>query len=420
MTKLTLLALCTLFVACAPAGHKQAPADSSSTQAPASLAPLPSVLLLPGYPLSLEARATTDGNSALAHLQGSIALAEQQLAAMRKACQCTPEREQIKLAGVLFQRYQWLGALADLDRVVELIHGVEASVHDEQSLWLLASVASHLHEFDRAVRVLERTPPSVTRNRLLEEIEAARSLKPERTSGDSQALSAGHEMDELMALAHNCLAKGNLECASKHFHAAQFVYHDVAPLPLAWLHTQQGIALLRFGFHREAIPFFRAAVARAPGYLIATEHLAECLYLSGEHQAALELYQQVVAQTGNPEFIAARADVELALAQTDTAEQSRERAKAGYANLLKRYPNAYAMHAVGFYLEQGDIARATDLAEQNIKLRQDASSWLLLAETSLASGNTDAACQSLAKVRSAGLNPPEAMALANSLGNCAK
>lgn len=69
---------------------------------------------------------------------------------------------------------------------------------------------------------------------------------------------------------------GDLPGASFWHRSAQDFYRDVSPFHLAWLYTQQGIAILRHGDFKSAQPFFAAALARLPSYYLAAEHLAEC------------------------------------------------------------------------------------------------------------------------------------------------
>lgn len=78
----------------------------------------------------------------------------------------------------------------------------------------------------------------------------------------STALANGAEFSDLVQRAGHCVDMGDLDCATQNYHQAQFVYSDSVPFPLAWLHTQQGIALLRFGHPEWALRFFDAALAR--------------------------------------------------------------------------------------------------------------------------------------------------------------
>lgn len=381
--------------------------EKPATDASPAPVALPLVLAMPNYPLSVQDRPTTDGKQYLLSLKGRLAAlpAEQ-----------TPHTGAVR-AGVLYQQYQILGSLADLDAAYALARELGADPQaDDDTLLLDATIASYMHEFERAVSLLERLRNPLLGQALSAEISAARSLLP--LADPPKQLDEGQEYAQMIELAHACVDRGDLACASGRFHEAQFAYHDVAPLPLAWLHTQQGIALLNFGHPEQAIRFFRAALERQPGYFLALEHLAECLGLTGQYAEGRAAYQQVIAQTNNPEFFAGLADLESRAGNSSTAEQLRAKAKAGYELRLAKYPAAYAQHAVGFFLEIGELERALALAKDNLKLRQDASAYLLLAEVQVAQGNLQGACTTLAPIRASGRNPPELQALESTLHAC--
>lgn len=387
---------------CASAPKSSAPASSLSSKPP-------TVLTLPGYPQSLAVRPTTSAASVLAHLDGRIIQAKGNSA-----------RERGIRSGALYQRYQILGALADLDEAHRLAQalgtGAEATT-DTLLLW--AGIASYMHQFDAAVAALDRIAASdqLKTTTVREDIARARTLRP--IPAPLVNLPLGNELAILRDEAANCVDLGDLNCASENFHRAQFFYEDTAPLPLAWLHTQQGITLLRFGHPDWAIRFFRAALERVPDYYLAAEHLGECLGLTGAYDEGRAVYQKVITQTGNPEYIAGLASLERSAGNTARADALVAQAKAGFAERLTRFPDAYALHAVDFYLEIGDQATAERLSKRNMALRQDASAWLLQATVDRAGGRKESACEALKVVHKAGYKPPEFTDLLGELPNCA-
>jgi tetratricopeptide (TPR) repeat protein len=202
------------------------------------------------------------------------------------------------------------------------------------------------------------------------------------------------------------------------FHQAQQIYGDVNPLPLAWVYAQQGIALLRFGHCDAAVRFFEAARERLPQYYLANEHLAECEARLGHLDRARALYGEVVAATGNPEFIGALARVERQAGRVDVADRLTTQAQDGYARLLREQPRAYAQHAAEFYLDAGLAAAALPLARDNLRWRHDVMSYVLLARAALAAGAGAEACTALAGALATPLRPPELSALESSQGDC--
>jgi tetratricopeptide (TPR) repeat protein len=386
------LATITLLGACAQHAQVITRKDAAATPL------LPPQLYLPNYPLTVAARPTTSGESYLAHLQGRL--------------QRNPSNaaQAVALAGVRYQRYQILGNLQDLDAAFAeaKLQASAAGASDEAKL-LWATLAAYMHEFDDAERALNGLSPDKTAA-LRQEVAIARG----KAKSDSQlpsALAEGREYADLVARAGHCVDQGDLFCATQNYHQAQFLYSDVAPLPLAWLHTQQGIALLRFGHAKEAIPFFEAALERVPNYYLAAEHRAECLGLVGRFEEARTQYLSVIEQTGNPEYMAGLAAMEKAAGNASAAQSWQEQAALGYQKRLALFPNAYAQHAVGFYLEAGELVRAHQLAEQNLKLRQDVGSYVLRAEVASAEHAQKDFCTAYVNAKASGLNPPELAAL---------
>lgn len=366
---------------------------------------LPATLMLVNYPLSMSDRPTTAAASAMAHLEGRLSLPVS-----------TPGQS-IAHAGLLYQRYQITGRMADLDAAyasAKTLASAENAGDDAHLLW--PTLAAYMHEFSEAKASLAKLSPAQddAKAALLIQIKTARGQG--RAPVFTTALANGAEFADLVQRAGHCVDMGDLDCATQNYHQAQFVYSDSAPFPLAWLHTQQGIALLRFGFSEWALRFFDAALARMPGYFLAAEHRAECLASTGQLVAARAEYLSIIAQTGgeqagNPEFMAALAAVEGELENQPEMLRWQNLARQGFAARLVKYPNAYAQHAVDFYLQINDLARAERLALQNLQLRQDVGSYVLLAEVALAKPDAKQFCEAYQNAVKTGLMPPELMAM---------
>ena len=378
---------------------------------------LPATLLLANYPLSLTDRPTTAASTYLAHIQGRLQVAElQQQSGVQSPAQA------LARAGLLYQRYQIFGNMADLDSAFDRSEALAAAAEpSDDALLLWATLAAYMHEFPQAERALAqmKAPNSPAKLQLLAQMQTARGQPEEQQSAliNAAVLSIGREFAELVQRAGHCVDKGDLDCATQNYHQAQFVYSDSAPFPLAWLHTQQGIALLRFGYPDWALRFFEAALARMPGYYLAAEHRAECLGLTGKLAEARTTYLEVIEQTGgtsagNPEFMAALASVEQQLGNAEQAKLWQARARTGFASRLAQYPNAYAQHAVDFYMEINDLDKAELLAEQNLMLRQDVGSYLIRAEVALAKQNKPQFCAAYLSAIATGFMPPELTAMA--------
>ncbi len=350
--------------------------------------------------------ATTSETIYLGNLDDRIATMERALAERDD-----PAKRAI-LAGSLEHRFRILGRVADAERAMAEI---ERATRTQPALGdahvVHAGLLSSFHRFDEARAALARAREYSADAEIAARLERDIAL----ALGDYAAVRedivrSDQLVPDFYGLAHRAdlrVALGDLGGASRLYRAAQDFYADVDPLPLAWLYTQQGIALLRFGDAVNARRFFEAAHARLPSYVLAAEHLAETLALTGEREASRELYRKVVAQTENPEFIAALAEVEASLGDEDAARAHRAQAARVYNEWLARHPAAYAQHAAEFHLERGNAARAYALAAQNLALRRDAGSLILHAQAAEAAGALRAACASREAAVATGLKPPE-------------
>ena len=355
--------------------------------------------ILSGFPASQEQLATTSADIYLGNLEGHIAALEREIA------QHDDPAKRAALAGAVYQRFRIEGRLVDDERALELIDGAvrdrpgAADAHQFR-----ASVLSSLHRFAEAARELDRARELGAREAAIadarREIDLALGRYDRlREEIAASALPSGN-FYELAFRANLRVQLGDAIGASFLFRAAQSAYEDVNPVPIAWLYVQQGIALLRYERCADAVRFFEAARARIPTYYLATEHLAECEAKLGHPGRARSVYREVIVQTGNPEYIGA-------LARIEHDARLEAQAAAAYTALLERHHDAYAQHAAEFYLAAGRPREALPLARENVALRQDVMSELLLARVAAASGAHAEACDARSRVLATPLRPPE-------------
>lgn len=403
MIRPTLLAATVLLAACA------APRDATSgdTKATSTAAPTEAFAMLASrWPISPEQRPTTSESIFLHNLDDRIADAERRL-----ATKDDPRRRAI-LAAALEHRFRITGRLADAERATTEI-GRALAVDPAQGDAHLVQAGLHasFHRFDAARAALAQAKRHGADAAVVARLERDIDLALGRYDAMRDDFAKSEHLDpDFWVLAHRAdlrASLGDLGGASRLYRAAQDLYDDVDPFPLAWLHTQQGIALLRFGDAANARRFFEAAHARMPSYVLAAEHLAETLALTGELEASRRLYLRVVEQTGNPEFVAALAGVEAQLGNEAEARRRYAEAARGYAALLARHREAYAQHAAEFHLERGNPGRAYGLAKRNAAMRRDVGSLILAAQAAEAVGRHEEACRYRDDAVATKLAPPE-------------
>ena len=99
--------------------------------------------------------------------------------------------------------------------------------------------------------------------------------------------------------------------------------------------------------------------------------------------------------------------MERAAGDEALAQSLLTQAQKGYADLLGRHRAAYAEHAAEFLLSINQPAEALTLARENLALRRDIGSWILMARSSEAAGDFTGACRANQEARALHLNPPE-------------
>ncbi len=316
------------------------------------------------------------------------------------------------LAAQRYHRYKVRGRLEDADRALDLLatgHREGALSADGQLLY--ATMLSGLHRFPEAEAVLAAALAAGADANAARNLQADLDVALGRYDRLADDLAAdARPSSDFYALAHRAdlrVLQGDLAGAERLYLSAQTVYNDVNPVPLAWLHTQMGIAYLRFGRIEDARRFFAAAADRLPGYYLAEEHLAECEALLGDVDAARSRYLRVIAATGNPEFAAALSGLERDAGNVPLADALQALARSGYDDLLRRHPLAYAQHAAEFFIETGETAHAHALARENAALRSDFGSLVLLATAAHANGAVDEACAARGRALALGFAAPE-------------
>jgi hypothetical protein len=362
----------------------------------------------PRYPLTVDDYRTTDPAIYIGNVDAHVLGVREALARSGN-----PQHASA-LGGALLQRYRIIGRVEDADEALRLLKDAAAARPDDvQTAVLLASAMSVFHEFDAARAQIQRVAglggarDDAFLVRTTREIDLATGAYANVADLIAAAATPVADFYELALRADLMAAKGDPIMASHLLQTAQGLFADVDPFQLAWLHTQQGIILLRFGDVAGARTFFAAAHARLPQYYLSTEHLAETEFLLGNLDIARTLYLQVIEQTGNPEFLAALADVEAAAGRKPAADAARLAARAGYETLLVAHRAGYLQHAAEFHLVIGEPALALQMAQENLALRRDVLSLALVIDTAIANQRTDLACAAFRDATATGLSPPE-------------
>lgn len=187
----------------------------------------------------------------------------------------------------------------------------------------------------------------------------------------------------LGALASLHAERGEIATAEQLFDASRSLYRGVSPFPLAQLEFQRGLMWLAADKLRRALTWFEAAVRHLPDYAPAQGHLAEVEAALGKSDAAVVRLLPLTNSSDDPDYAASLAHVLGEAGRLAEAAEWRNRAAERYDELLARHPEAFADHAVEFWLEAGaDPDRARRLAMMNFEIRPTARAHKLLARAS--------------------------------------
>ncbi len=340
-------------------------------------------------PLSQRELPTTSGRIALDNLDGQIRVVGAEVA--KKPGQL-PLRA--RLVALLGTRGQYVGQLADYERAAVLGEdAVKRAPHSAKAYLLRATTRSILHRFGDALADLVRAENlglhgdriDGARATILQAEGRYREVLPLR----QKLAKSRHDLRSLGALAVLYGQMGDTRKATGLFAEAQKHFRDVSPLPVAWLYFQEARMWERVGHVNRARALYAAAVDRVPGYAHATAHLA----MLERPARAIALLRPLAARSDDPEYAAELSLLLSDAGQKDPASALEKKAEQRYAELEKKYPDAFANHAAMFWLGPGkNPAQALDWAKHNLALRQNDEAYSLVLRAALASGSRDDEC----------------------------
>ena len=362
--------------------QKPPPHKTTASAQPVDSGPKP----LRGKPKSATELATTESGIYLANLDGQIS----------ELTRLTRDRpENISNVMALSSAHHTRGRFrGDLDEIQLGIDGLDACVRlqpENAICWLTrAEQEQSLHRFPQARADVDRA------KQLGADPVRAAMLEMDLDWNDGRyetAIPAIRNARLARATTSTWIREGQLDHdlgleneADAAFEAAEDLINDTGPLVIAHLDVQRGIQKSQTGRLEDACVFYRAAVERIPTYVAANEHLAEALHMLGKNEEATRIYENVVKLTDDPEFAHALAELYAASGKTKESKELEAKARAGYAALLAKYPEAMYWHASEFYMATGDVKQALVLLRKNVTLRPNSTSYVALARAELANG----------------------------------
>ncbi len=392
LSKCLLLGFSLSIAACSASNERRAPpAEKSSPAAVVLVNTAHNTIQSSGsirYDLD---RKTTSIEIALKNLSGQIESSKELL---KKNPLDLPLRE--RLIHSLSARTQFLGTFADFQVVEALLVEAEGLPLDKGRVAKLrGQFLSSVHRFDDALKSLDKADALGQKTGALRQTIA---LAKGQGSAEEIATRLKDTVDaasygSFTKLAAAYTADGQYQKADEAYQQALDLYRDVSPFPLAWVAFQRGMMWGESAGDKEkAYHFYKAAVARFPGYIVANVHLSELEVERGMRDVAIKRLARLVDTTDDPEPASRLAEY-LASSDTAAAKRYANQAEEGYAKLLANYPLAFSDHACEFYLGAGDdAAKALSLAQLNLNNRKTKRAYALAYQAALASDDAALSC----------------------------
>ncbi len=304
-------------------------------------------------------------------------------------------------------RTQFLGLTSDYEALLAEAEAAIAANPGSAAVYVLRSrVAGALHHFRDAIADLEHAKALAGAD--ADAADIGRRIESARIAvGEGDREGALVEANALVARrpdyasyserAAALVNLGRYHEADRAFAAAAAAYQDVSPFALAWVDFQRGLMWAESADEpQRALPFYEAAVARLPQYVVANVHLAEILEANGELERATMLLAKVAPTSLDPEPSGLLG--ELLASSSELRDRARGRelialATARYDELLELYPLAFSDHGAEFFAGPGrDLPRALALAELNLENRRTPRAYGVAIEVALRAGALPKAC----------------------------
>jgi tetratricopeptide (TPR) repeat protein len=195
------------------------------------------------------------------------------------------------------------------------------------------------------------------------------------------------------ALALAEAAVGHIEQADALYDAALRDLDTTSPFPAAAVWFARGLMWSeQAGDPRRGAAMYAQALHAVPSYVPASLHLAELEAARGDTDGALAHLQRVVAISRDPESLALLGTLHRRAGDATRGAREIEQARARFEDLLQRHPLAFADHAAEFYLDAGaDPERALYWARINLLARETRRAYTLAIRAARAAQRLDEA-----------------------------
>jgi tetratricopeptide (TPR) repeat protein len=353
---------------------------------------------------------------AMSDYDGDLARLKKQADDLRAA----PNTDPAMLAAILYRRASMTANFTELQTAERAIDDALRVAPTPDLFLLRANFNFKMHRLQRAKEDLAQLIDGNTG-------EPVKTLAAQiaMQEGDyASARSAYHRLaertrswDSIASLAYYESVTGDPAAADRLYVQAEDELSAKEMRAYAWVEVQRGIIDFDHARYAAALVHYQRADRAYSGYWLVEEHLAEDLDRLGRTTESIALYQKIIDQTHNPEYVSALAAI-VARTDRDAAKKLDAEAAQLYDAQFKLYPEATGGHLIRHLLSREDTApsRLIDLAKQNADLRPNAEAKLLLAKSYWKAGRATDAQRLLAEVRQTPWRTPELVAFERVVG----
>ncbi len=293
----------------------------------------------------------------------------------------------LKVLHRMYHRAQLTGSATDLQAAEAAIERALREIGPLAGVYLLkANLDFRLHRLEQAgqgIAALSRFAGSARIVALSAAIDFQRGGYEAAKTGYQSAIEKSPTWDNLARLAYWHWKLGDPEVADAIYRQAEEEIPAKEMRAYAWVELQRGLLDLSRGRYDEAMSHYRTAGHAYSGYWLVDEHIAELLGATRRFDAAVALYESVIARAPLPEHHQRLGDLHVFMGQPERARPWHDKALAGYLDSAARGEVNYYHHLAGFYADvRGDGAQAVKWAAKDVALRpnfatQDALAWAL-------------------------------------------
>lgn len=319
-----------------------------------------------------------------------------------------PERT-LHRAGLLYNRASLTADFGDFKIAERAIDDAFARAGAIPDLVLLrAQFRFKLHQLREAESDLAHLDPEAPGvPALIADLAFQRGDYAAARKGYEAAIAEDGKWDDTARLAYLQSRTGDVAGAMAAYSKAEDAISIKEMRSFAWVELQLGLLEYERKQYDAALAHYRRADRAYSGYWLVEEHIAEVLAASGKTSEAVKLYEKVIADTHNPEYLNALGRI---VERSDPAAAAKLYAEADRRNAERfaLYPDA----AMGHLLRDA-LLRAQPrpdlvaLAERNYALRPNGDAALLLARAYLKTNRRADARAVIAKLEATPWRTPE-------------